>query len=139
MVTEQFTQQMRAEGLTLTKALDEAGLRVSSALWFYFEEPNQWRYVFVSSAVGSIGPLKVYKQVLGVIRALNGTLRTLGASNIVAVPSRRSLAELLNKPFGIFSESGAVRMPPDVEGQFVEDAYIYRLTDGKAARRSDRT
>lgn len=133
MVTEHLTEQMQTEGRTLTNALDEAGLCIDSALWYYFEEANQWRYVFVSPMVEKSGPKEVYKRVLKIIHGLNGKLTTLGASNVVAVSSKQSLSEVLRKPFGIFSKEGEVRMSRRIEDRFIDDAYVYRTTNGKDA------
>ena len=125
MVTEQLTDQMRADGRALTRALDYANMRLSSAFWFYFEEANQWRYVFVSPLVDEVGPKEVYKKVQKVLSQTNIVLTTVGLTNIVAVPAKLPLAQFL----GAVSKSGEVpNTPPDVDERFINNAYVYRVT-----------
>ena len=102
MVTEQLTEKMREDGRVLTKALDNANLRLFSALWFYFEAANQWRYVFVSPMVDTAGPKETYKKVQKVIHHLKGKLTTISLFNVVAVPAKLSLSQHLQKDSGLF-------------------------------------
>ena len=136
MVIEQLTEKMRADGHLLTKALEDAHLRLSSALWFYFEDANQWRYVFVSPLVHTDGPKFVYKAVQKVLRSLDGEITTIELSNIVAVPTNLSLAPFLRKDFDLFPKSLDAQMSKrSVDGQFINDSYVYRIVNGNHPRR----
>lgn len=125
MVTEQLTDQMRADGRALTKALDYADLRLSSAFWYYFEEANQWRYVFVSPLVDETGPKEVYKRVQKVLSQKNTVLTTVGLTNIVAVPAELPLAQFLGF---VTRNSEAPNAHFDVDERFINNAYVYRVT-----------
>ena len=120
---------MQVDGRTLTKALDDADLGVSSALWFYFSDVQQWRFVFASPIVDKIGPRKAYKKVQRVIQKLKQRLPTLDLTSVVAVSAKHPLIRLLGSAIGTGPGMSAIRFSRNaVNGQFIEDAFIYRMT-----------
>jgi len=48
------------DGRRLIEALDAASIEVVAALWFYFDEPEEWRLLIASPAVDRIGSFKMY-------------------------------------------------------------------------------
>ena len=128
MVIEALTEQMQADGRALTQALDDADLRVASAFWFYFSDVHQWRFVFASPIVDSIGPRKSYKKVQRVIQKLKQKLATVDLTSVVAVSAKHPLIQLLKMAIGTGPGISAIRFSRNtVNGQFIEDAFIYRM------------
>jgi len=70
MVKEQLTGSMIDAGAELTKKLDESGLPVTTALWLFVSEVNEWRLLFASPDVGAKGPRDVYEKIQQAINQL---------------------------------------------------------------------
>jgi hypothetical protein len=51
------------EGERLLRALDEAGVPVVAALWYYLPEPGVWRYTIATPLVQDPGPRKTYARI----------------------------------------------------------------------------
>lgn len=56
MVKEQLTPAMVDAGADLTAKLDELGVPVTSALWLFVSDINEWRLLFASPEVSEKGP-----------------------------------------------------------------------------------
>jgi len=69
LVKESLSEQMISAGSDLIRRLDEAGLKVSGALWFYDTDSNDWRLIIVSPDVRVKGVKTVYEEVQSVVRA----------------------------------------------------------------------
>jgi hypothetical protein len=129
VVTQTFTQQMIEEGAALLRTLDSQGLNITAALWFYLESSDAWRFIIASPEVQSQGPKHVYERVQ---RALgtDGSASRISLRDISVVPPDDSLIKLLNIAIktGRNDISGVRFSRNTINGQFIQDAYIYRLT-----------
>lgn len=56
VVKEQLTGLMIDAGAELTARLDESGLPITTALWFFVPDLNEWRLLFASPDVATKGP-----------------------------------------------------------------------------------
>ena len=64
MVKEQLAPApMIDAGAELTRKLDESGLPVTTALWLFVSELNEWRLLFASPEVDTKGPRDVYEKI----------------------------------------------------------------------------
>jgi hypothetical protein len=129
VVTQTFTQEMAEAGASLLQRLDSQGLDITAALWFYLESSDTWRLVIASPGVQSQGPKHVYERVQ---KALGSDVdeSRIKLGDISVVPPDDPLIRLL----GIAIKTGrkdisAIRFSRNtINGQFIQDAYIYRLT-----------
>jgi hypothetical protein len=122
-----------AFGRELVEALDleppEAGLRPSAAFWFFFPDESTWRLVLALPAMETEEPQEVYRKVLDV---MNRRVRDLSRPTdaIGLAPPDVPIAQLLRSAIHTGSEGVAgIRFTHNViNGQLVDDAYIYRVT-----------
>jgi len=129
LVKESLSEQMISAGSDLIRRLDEAGLKVSGALWFYETDSNDWRLIIVSPDVRAKGVKTVYEEVQSVVRATPGDQSIISLKDISVVDSDDSLISLLK--IAIKTDNGISRIRFSrnmINGTLIEDSYIYRLT-----------
>ena len=129
LVKESLSEQMISAGSDLIRRLDEAGLKVSGALWFYETDSNDWRLIIVSPDVRAKGVKTVYEEVQSVVRATPGDQSIISLKDISVVDSDDSLISLLK--IAIKTDNGIPRIRFSrnmINGTLIEDSYIYRLT-----------
>jgi hypothetical protein len=129
LVTQTFTQQMIDERASLLKTLDLQGLKITAALWFYLEPADTWRLIVASPEVGSEGPKRFCERVQKILGA-QGDKPRISLRDISAVPANDSLIRLLRLAITTNPDAIAgIRFSRNtINGQFIQDAYIYRLT-----------
>jgi hypothetical protein len=127
MVTAALVESAIVDGAKLILALDEEGIDVPAALWFYDSESEDWRLLIASGQLQHLGPQKAYAKIQAV---LEGTaIRTVKLSNVSVVspsdPIIRALRVAIHTGPGITG----IRFSRNVINSiFIEDAYIYRVT-----------
>jgi hypothetical protein len=128
MVKEQLTEAMIEAGAELTVKLDEAGLPVTAALWFFIPEINEWRLLFASPEVSSKGPRKVYEQIQGAIEALGTKGDSVPLSIVGVLDADADLARSLKIAVRTAGHGvNKIRFSKNlINGQFIDDALIYR-------------
>jgi hypothetical protein len=130
VVKESLTDTMIRAGAELTRKLDALQWPVLASLWLYESEGNQWKLVLASPRVKSEGPKKSYETIQSALAETTGAKETLALSDIAVTDPDDPLIALLRI---------AIRTGPTVEGlrftrnvingRFIEDAYIYRVSD----------
>jgi hypothetical protein len=128
---EQLTVEMIRAGSVLTHYLGER-LPVTASFWFYLAESNSWRLFLASPQVAMQGPRKVYRQVqIALLRLQQGrpekTTGTLDLEEITVVDDEHALVKLLRTALRGEFGNGKWFSRNTVNGQYIEDAYIYRL------------
>lgn len=116
-------------GKNLLKALDENGFNITTAMWFYYSDIEEWKLLLSSPDFNKIKdpnePSRIYTKISQIIND----------SKDVAITPLESVKILLKndpliKLFGfIISAKGisAIRMKANyLNGIYVEDALIYR-------------
>jgi len=129
LVKESLSEQMITAGSDLIRRLDEAGLKVSGALWFYETDSNDWRLIIVSPDVRAKGVKTVYEEVQAVVRATPDDQPIISLKDISVVDSDDPLISLLK--IAIKTDNGISRIRFSrnmINGTLIEDSYIYRLT-----------
>jgi hypothetical protein len=122
---------MRDQGALLTQRVLAAGLRISASLWLFEPELNSWRLVLGVPEVDQKGPIEIYKTIRSVISHNKAQLHDLDIKDISVLSPKDSLLRLLSAALHV--PSGGVRFSRNtVGGQFIEDAYIYRLVRAAA-------
>lgn len=129
VVKESLSEQMISAGSELTRRLDEGGLAVSAALWFYNPESNDWRLIIASPDVHTKGLKTFYKEVQSVLKTIPEGQSTISLKDISVVDSSEPLIALLRVALRTSSGISGIRFSRNmINGTLIEDAYIYRLT-----------
>ncbi len=128
LVKEQLTQAMIDAGAELTAKLDESGVPVTAAFWFFVPELSEWRLMFASPEVSTKGPRNVYGQILRAIGELGPKGADVPLSITAVLDADADLVRLLKTAIRTVGPAlGRVRFSKNViKGHFIEDALIYR-------------
>jgi hypothetical protein len=128
VVKESLSEQMISAGSELTRRLDESGLRVSAALWFYDPESNAWRFIIATPEVRDKGLKTIYREVQAAIRNLPEH-QSIPLKDISVVDSNDPLISLMRVAIGTGDGIAGIRFTRNmINGVLIEDTYIYRLT-----------
>lgn len=127
LVRESLTEEMIRAGEELTKKLDESASPVTAAFWFYVAEENHWRLIFASPLVAKKGPKAGYDAVAEALAALRRNYTAL--RYISVVEPGNPLVQLLASAVSTGPGMTGIRFSQNtVNGKFIDDAYLYRLT-----------
>jgi hypothetical protein len=111
-------------GTKVLKALDDAKLKISVALWILSSEYSDGRLVLSSPSLDQIHPLRSYEQVT---QALHKHLVPL-RSSILVLPTRDPFIRELRRIFGKAKDVTGMRLGGQTIGnRFISDAYVYRI------------
>lgn len=129
VVKEQLTDAMIQAGAELTRKLDEIGLPIVAALWLFDTEVNEWRLLFASPAVSTQGPLQVYERIQHALQQLGDKAAAAPLSVIGLLDEHAELVKRLRNTMTTGPGIGRRRFSKNVlNGHFIEDALIYRVT-----------
>jgi hypothetical protein len=128
MVTQIFTPEMIEAGVSLLRKFDSQALNVTAALWFYLESSDTWRLIIASPEVESEGPKRVYERIQKTL-GTDADGSRIRLRDISVVPPDDPLIKLLGVAIktGNRDISGIRFSRNTINGQFIQDAYIYRL------------
>lgn len=127
VVKEQLTAIMIDAGAELTAKLDESGLPITTALWLFEPDLNEWRLLFASPDVATRGPRDVYERIQNVIGQLGDNASAVPLSIIGLMDADADLVRLLK--VAIQAKPGVHRLRFSknvINGHFIDDALIYR-------------
>jgi hypothetical protein len=128
VVKEILTKEMIESGAELTRLLDRAQLTVSASLWLYIPESNIWRLTIASPEVKTCGPKKVYQKIQSVLSQIPEEQPSVGLKDISVVENDNVLISLLRIAIRTGDGISGIRFSKNtINGQFIEDAYIYRM------------
>lgn len=127
VVKEQLTDEMIEAGAQLTQKLDELGLPISVAMWFFLSDINEWRLLFASPQSSAEGPRAVYEKIEEARKALGTQAERLPLSAIGLMDTNLELVQLLRGGLRTGPGVHRVRFSKNViNGHFIDDALIYR-------------
>jgi hypothetical protein len=127
VVKEQLTDEMIEAGAALTQKLDDLGVQIPVAMWFFEPEINEWRLLFASPQVSAEGPQVVYRKIHEARQALGPEAERLPFSAIGLLATNHRLVQLLRSALRTGPGVSRVRFSKNViNGQFIDDALIYR-------------
>lgn len=128
VVGEQLTGEMIEAGKRLLRALDSSRLRFSGAFWLYMSDSEAWRLVLVSQEVNIHGPRKVYGDIQDVLLK-SQERKKLRLSDITVMENDAEFITSLRRAVGTSDGIAGIRFSRNsINGHYIEDAYIYRLT-----------
>ncbi len=116
------------DGRSLVSGLDDAGFPVRAALWLYLSDSDDWRFIIASLLADKIGPRQAYESVQSVLAGLSPPVR-VSLKEISVVSPNDPLILLLGQAIHTGSGISGIRFARNtINGTFIEDAYIYRLS-----------
>jgi len=128
MVTTTLDDELIKSGKELLKQLDTANVFVDAALWFYFSDIENWKLILSLPDLIKQGPKVAYKEVQKALIALGENL-ALSLDDIAISKPDVPLLQLLKVAIRTGPDISHIRLSKNViNGQLIEDAYIYRLT-----------
>lgn len=118
------------EGKMLIEKLDSTEFLVRAALWLYFSEPDEWRFVIASDYIDKEGPKKAYSYIQSLLE--NMRFSRLSLQNISVLSTTNDLIQLLSIAIKTGPGISGIRFTRNVINNFlIEDAYIYRVNIDK--------
>jgi len=122
-----LSERIIQTGREIVEKLDNMNLSITSALWLYSAEANQWRLVLVSPLVRQKGPRHLYKFVQSCL--LKFSDRLISLSDITVLDDRNNMINILKGAIKTGKTLSSIRFTHNyVNGVLIEDAYIYRIT-----------
>jgi hypothetical protein len=129
MVKEILTKGMIQAGADLVRRLDAAHLEVNAALWLYIPDANLWRLVIASPVVKAEGPKRVYQKIQLVLSQAPDDADKVTLSDISVIEHMDPLITLLRTAVKTGNGISGLRFSRNtINGHFIEDAYLYRVT-----------
>ena len=129
LVKEILTKEMIQAGADLIRRLDEAHLEVNASLWLYIPDANLWRLVIASPAVTAEGPKRVYQNIQSVLSQGPDDAYEVTLSDISVVENTDPLITLFRIAVKTGMGISGLRFSRNtINGHFIEDAYLYRVT-----------
>jgi hypothetical protein len=123
-----LTSAMVDAGAELTRKLDQIGVPITAALWLFEAELNEWRLVFASPEVTTLGSRDVYDKVRQAIDQLQERAAPVPLSLVTLMDANADLILRLRKALGTGSGISRIRFSKNViDGHFIDDALIYRV------------
>ncbi len=128
MVERTLTKNLVESGSQLVLALDKSGVEVDAALWFYFSDIEDWRLILSLPKLIRKGPRVAYEAVQRSAKKLSKSGFELQLSDVTVAKRNEPLLELLKMAIKTGPGISGVRFSQNtINGQFIEDAHIYRL------------
>jgi hypothetical protein len=119
-------QQELKLGRRKLKWLPASHFRLEAAFWCYLPDSREWRLVIATPLVDEQGPLVTYRDVRLVL-SQNLDL-DLSLQNISVVSPKEPLVKAFKKAMKMARDPLGTRFTHStIEGNYVEDAYVYRL------------
>ena len=128
LVGDQLTPDMIESGGLIVAALDKLNLIVKGAFWLLLPDLHVWRLVIASPEVRLAGPKAVYRKVVSALQRLPSEASPIGTKDISVVEDKDPLVVLLRSTISTGPGVSGIRFSKNViNGQLIEDAYLYRI------------
>lgn len=134
VVKESLSPSMVSDGAALLRKLDELHWSFNAAFWFYFPDANGWQLLIASPEVETKGPRESYAVVQKGLRDLVPAPAALSLDDIGLMPGNHPLVALLSSFVATGKSISNIRFSKNmINGQFIDDALIYRMNARVAA------
>lgn len=129
LVSSVISDEMVGGGRALLSQLDKSGWPVSAALWFLDTDSQRWKLLLASSRVEEGGPKKAYFDILDALAKLPKDVPRIALKDVTVLDPANSLVQLLRSAVKTGAGINEIRFSGNtINGHFIEDALIYRLT-----------
>lgn len=127
LVKEPLTTEMIEAGAALTRQLDAQKWPLAASLWLFAHDDNEWKLILASPAVTQGGPKAAYDAVSQALSTLQQHFTDL--SHITVVGPDHPIVSLLASAITTGDAVAGIRFSKNtINGHFIDDAYLYRLT-----------
>ena len=127
LVGNLLTNEMISSGKELLQTLDEKRFEISAALWLYLTENVKWILLFAIPGLNVKGPKIAYTEFYKFLEEKPNL--KLSLMNIKLIDSSDGFISLLKIAIMTYSGISGIRFTGNtINGYFIEDAYIYRIT-----------
>ena len=114
-------------GAELIRALDQSGLPVQAALWFYSADEQEWYLMIATTIVDKFGPRRAYRDIRRIMQKEQPPF-SVAFGRIKAVSPSSRLIQLLRCAVKTGKALVAIRFSQNtINGEYIEDAVLYRL------------
>lgn len=128
LVGEQLTPDMIKSGELLVASLDKLNILVKGAFWLLLPDQHVWRLVIACPEVRLGGPKAMYRKIRSALGKLPTGASPIGTKDISVVDEQAPLFLLLRSAIPTGPGKGGVRFSRNmINGQLIEDAYLYRV------------
>lgn len=130
MVNMTLDERLITDGEKLLQQLDSSQTKVDAALWFYFSDIASWKLLLSLPDLIGKGPKAAYQKVQAAFSELarKGIDISFALNDVAIAQPSSPLLRLLRVAIRTGSEISGIRFANNViNGQLIEDAYIYRL------------
>ena len=125
---------MIADGAALLRHLDDARWDVSAAFWYCEDETNRWRLRIAAPEVDSKGVRHGYLRMIQALAELDPGPKDITLDDITVMSTTDRLVMLLSSYVSTGKSIRSIRVGQGaIQGQYVEDTFIYRMNAGVAA------
>ena len=113
-------------GAEILEILENAGIKINVAFWFYSSEYEDWRLALASREFDDAGLPEARRRLVNALSSAN-----FGADKtppILLLPMADSTVRELRRIFGKARSVEGMRLGGQMVGhRFIEDAYVYRV------------
>lgn len=129
VVKESLSERMIVAGADLTRKLDKDEWPVTASFWLYLPELNRWRLFFASPRVDENGPIDAYARVFDALSAVPNDQVRIDLQDVAVAEVTHPTVALLRTAVHTEERISGIRMSRNaINGHWIEDAYIYRMT-----------
>jgi hypothetical protein len=115
------------DGRKVAQMLDEKSSSVNSALWYYYPDTSDWKLVLAMPEVNTNGPKAAYKTVQRILSKVE-LKSNLTLDDIAVSKPEAPLFKLIRQMLRTGPNISGIRLSNNiVNGQKIEDAYVYRI------------
>lgn len=117
-------------GRLLVVAMDDKGISPKAALWYLEPEADRWQLLLAFRETATSGPRKLYKSVQDLLVGPESWAEALSLEDVVVLHAGHDLLQLLRVALTTGEGGvGGIRFTANtINGVYIRDAYIYRLT-----------
>lgn len=116
------------EGKELIEALDRRDLNIKAAMWFYFEESDEWKLLIATPMVDKKGTKEVYRLIQTVIGEMSESKTSVSFKDVLVLSPKDDPITLVGNVIRTGPGLSGIRFTKNViNNKLIDDAYIYRL------------
>ncbi len=133
MVTASLVESDIEDGRRLLDELKSIGSHflVEAAFWLLRPDVLDWRLYIATPLVDQRGPVSAYTDIQSALRAL--AKPSLSMQDISVVSPNDKLVRVIKRAIRIPNGANGVRLARSrVDDTYVEDAYVYRVRNGRS-------
>jgi hypothetical protein len=127
MVNTVLTKEMIEAGAALIKKLENSNIQPDAAFWLYYPDGQKWKLVLAEVKLADEGPKKIYQKIQETLALYGEEFQDLSLEDITLAQPNASIVTLLRQAIGTRQGMGLRFTNSVINGNFIDDAYIYRL------------